>query len=66
MTVNKKVLLKVISGLSDKNVRFSDLKKILVDLGFEERIKRSHHIFILFQSNPDKNWIKKVLVERFS
>jgi len=63
MTVNKKVLLKVISGLSDKNVRFSDLKKLLVDLGFEERIKGSHHIFyhravveiINLQPLPDGN-----------
>ena len=34
--MDKKVLDKVLSGLSDKNVRFQDLKKLLNDLGFVE------------------------------
>jgi len=41
----EKVLDKVLSGLSDKNVRFQDLKKLLNDLGFSVRIKGDHHIF---------------------
>ena len=43
--MDKKVLDKVLSGLSDKNVRFQDLKKLLNDLGFFVRIKGDHHIF---------------------
>ena len=43
--MNKKVLDKVLRGLSDKNIRFQDLKKLLNDLGFSARIKGDHHIF---------------------
>jgi hypothetical protein len=35
----------VIRGSSDGNLRFSDLQAILLKLGFEERIRGSHHIF---------------------
>jgi len=43
--VDKKVLDKVLSGLSDKNIRFQNLKKLLNDFGFSVRIKGDHHIF---------------------
>jgi predicted RNA binding protein YcfA (HicA-like mRNA interferase family) len=43
--MNKKVLQKILSGLSDRNIRFNDLRKLLLDLGFNERIKGGHHIF---------------------
>ena len=43
--MSKKIIDKVISGLSDKNIRFEDLRKLLLFLGFEERIKGDHHIF---------------------
>ncbi len=43
--VDKKVLRKVLSGLSDKNIRFNDLRKLLLDIGFNERMKGDHHIF---------------------
>ena len=33
------------SGKSDANINFEDLRKLLLILGFEERIKLSHHIF---------------------
>jgi len=33
------------SGQSDGNIRFDDLWKILVQLGFEERVRGSHHVF---------------------
>jgi len=35
----------ILSGLSDKNIRFNDVRKLLLSLGFDERIKGSHHIF---------------------
>lgn len=41
----KNILEKVLSGLSDKNIKFSDLRKLVLNLGFGERIKGSHHIF---------------------
>jgi predicted RNA binding protein YcfA (HicA-like mRNA interferase family) len=43
--MNKKILNKILSGLSDKDIRFSDLRKLLLSLGFSERIKGDHHIF---------------------
>ena len=43
--MDKKVLNKVLSGLSDKNIRFQDLKKFLNNFGFSERIKGDHYIF---------------------
>lgn len=36
---------KILSGLSDKNIRFSELRNLLLGLGFNERIKGDHHIF---------------------
>ena len=41
----KNILKNILSSLSDKNIKFSDLKKLIKELGFSERIKGSHHIF---------------------
>ncbi len=41
----EKLILKILQGLADKNIDFDDLKKVLLRLGFEERIKGSHHIY---------------------
>lgn len=43
--MSKRIIDKVLSGLSDKNIRFEDLRKLLLFLGFEEKIKGDHHIF---------------------
>lgn len=43
--MGKYILDKVLSGLSDKNIRFDDIKKLIVDFGFACRIKGDHHIF---------------------
>jgi hypothetical protein len=40
-----KLLLAVLSGQSDQNIAFTDLIKLLRRLGFEMRVKGSHHIF---------------------
>ncbi len=40
-----KFLLKILIGKSDNNIRFSELCTLLENLGFEVRIKGSHHIF---------------------
>ncbi len=45
MTKPNPVLLKVLNGASDSNIAFSDLRQLVLSLGFEERIKGSHHIF---------------------
>jgi hypothetical protein len=41
----KNILNKVLSGLSDANIRFTDLRKLILLLGFKERVKGDHHIF---------------------
>ena len=41
----KDLIKRVLSGLSDKNIRFDDLRKLLLSFGFNERIKGDHHIF---------------------
>jgi predicted RNA binding protein YcfA (HicA-like mRNA interferase family) len=43
--VAESILLRVLRGTSDANIRFSDLCALLSRLGFAERIKGSHHIF---------------------
>lgn len=43
----KQTLAKVLRGTSDANIRFGHLRTLLAALGFEERIKGSHHIFTL-------------------
>lgn len=45
MSKLEKTLLKILSGFSDKNISFPELCSVLKYLGFEERIKGSHHIF---------------------
>ena len=41
----EKILNKIIEGKSDANIAFDDLGKILLKMGFAERIKGSHHIY---------------------
>ncbi|MBZ0160075.1 MAG: type II toxin-antitoxin system HicA family toxin, partial [bacterium] len=40
-----KVLRRVLSGTSDANLDFDDLCHLLTSLGFEMRVRGSHHIF---------------------
>lgn len=39
------ILTRVLRGSSNANIRFSDLRTLLLRLGFEERTRGSHHIF---------------------
>jgi hypothetical protein len=40
-----KLLLDILRGRSDANVTFEDLRHLLGRLGFEERVRGSHHLF---------------------
>jgi predicted RNA binding protein YcfA (HicA-like mRNA interferase family) len=40
-----KLLAKILSGASDTNISFEQLCQLLIRLGFDERIRGSHHIF---------------------
>jgi predicted RNA binding protein YcfA (HicA-like mRNA interferase family) len=42
----EKLIEKILSGKSDANISFSDLRKLMLSLGFHERTKGSHHIFV--------------------
>ncbi len=45
MAKQKKTLLQVLRGASDSNVSFDELRSLLGHLGFDERVRGSHHIF---------------------
>ena len=66
-------LIRVLRGTSDANIRFGDLRALLLKLGFTERIRGSHHILtrpdvaeilkyeiILYWSNEDSAFIAEV------
>ncbi|HEY6062956.1 MAG TPA: type II toxin-antitoxin system HicA family toxin [Chitinophagaceae bacterium] len=40
-----KLIQKILSGSSDRNIDFNDLCNLLETLGFDNRIKGSHHIY---------------------
>ena len=40
------LLQRILQGRSDANIRFDELRRLLADLGFEERIRGSHHVFV--------------------
>jgi HicA toxin of bacterial toxin-antitoxin, len=42
---NAKTLERVLRGMADANINFDDICSLLLHLGFDERIRGSHHIF---------------------
>jgi len=45
MSKYEKLLLRILQGFSDSNISFDDLCNLLKKLGFDERIRGSHHTF---------------------
>lgn len=45
MPQNERLLEQILNGRSDANINFNDLRTLLSRLGFQERIRGSHHIF---------------------
>lgn len=41
----EKLLLSLLSGAADANLAFDDLRRVLLWLNFDERVRGSHHIF---------------------
>jgi predicted RNA binding protein YcfA (HicA-like mRNA interferase family) len=41
-----KLLLRVLAGQHDAAIRFADLRRLLLALGFDERVRGSHHLFV--------------------
>ena len=46
MVKHEKLLIRILRGTSDTNISFEGLCGLQKYLGFEERIKGNHHIFI--------------------
>lgn len=65
-----KILQEVMSGTKDKNIRFSELQKILETLGFQCRIKGDHFIYYkngvdeIINIQPDGNKAKPYQVKQ--
>ena len=45
MSRHERLMDRILGGRADRNIRFDDLCRLLADLGFDERIRGSHHIF---------------------
>jgi predicted RNA binding protein YcfA (HicA-like mRNA interferase family) len=45
MTEHEKLLIRILRGASDANINFERMCGLLRNLGFQERIRGSHHIF---------------------
>ena len=45
MSKYDKLLFQILRGTADANVPFNDLRHLLISIGFEERIRGSHHMF---------------------
>ncbi len=45
MARGDKLLLRVLQGTADANIRFVELRELLMRLGFTERTRGGHHIF---------------------
>ncbi|HCE46930.1 MAG TPA: toxin HicA [Lentisphaeria bacterium] len=45
MSSDKKILDMLLRGASDANIPFNGLRRLLIKIGFQERIKGSHHIY---------------------
>ena len=45
MAKSKKLIRRILGGRADANIAFADLRRLLKQLGFAERIRGDHHIF---------------------
>ncbi len=45
MAQYEKLLFQILRGTSDANIPFDELRQLLLRIGFEERLRGSHHIF---------------------
>lgn len=45
MNRHERLVQTILGGRSDANIRFADLRAMMQHLGFEERIRGSHHLY---------------------
>jgi len=43
--MRESIIGRVLRGTADANIRFDDLRSLLISLSFTERVRGSHHIF---------------------
>lgn len=41
------ILQRIVSGRADANIGFTDLRHVMLRLGFDERVRGDHHIFTM-------------------
>ena len=70
MAILEKLMQSIMSGTQDRNIKFSDLQKILDVLGFQCRIKGDHFIYWkdgideIINIQPDGNKAKPYQVKQ--
>lgn len=70
MATLEKILHTIMSGLQDRNIKFSDLQKILETFGFQCRIRGDHFIYWkdgvdeIINIQPDGNKAKPYQVKQ--
>lgn len=70
MSISQKLLLSILSGTQDNNIKFKDLQKLLEFYGFSCRIKGDHFIYWkdgineLVNLQPDGNKAKAYQVKQ--
>ena len=45
MNRHERLLRRILGGRSDANIRFDELRALMLYLGFDERIRGSHHVY---------------------
>jgi len=45
MAKTDKLIQKILQGRSDASIRFAEVRSLLKSLGFDERIRGSHHMY---------------------
>ncbi|HMB45202.1 MAG TPA: hypothetical protein VKL21_05220 [Candidatus Methanoperedens sp.] len=43
--IKDKILMKILSGVNDANIRFQDLRNFILRYDFSERVRGDHYIF---------------------
>lgn len=65
-----KIIDKILSGKSDRNIEFNELRKFIQYFEFNERIKGSHHIYTkegireIINIQPSGNYAKPYQVKQ--
>jgi len=45
MNRHERLLRTILGGRSDANIRFDDMRALMRHLGFDERVRGSHHVY---------------------